>query len=113
MIDYTSFMEETEIDLETEKELYSSFLQDLEQQRSLLQKNMEENHLPGVLEVTHGIKGIAGTYHAWQLEKQAAFLEQDCQDPKMLSEVQCNQLMDILQATIQEILEFVGTDKRI
>ena len=111
MIDYTSFMEETEIDIETAKELYRSFLQDLELQRSLLQKNMEENHLTGVLEVTHGIKGIAGTYHAWQLEKQAAFLEQDCQDTKMPPEVQCKQLLDILQATIQEIMEFIGTDK--
>lgn len=70
-VDVEAFMAETGLDEETAKELYTGFIEEINEEREKLFSKFSTSDFSRLARTVHNIKGISGSYRLQNVFKQA------------------------------------------
>lgn len=110
LVDYQEFMDETGIDKETARELYTIFLEELLDQKEGACSAMVDSDFEGLGKIIHNIKGISASYKAWPVHATAKRIDEQLKQGKQNNLVnELDELVNIIDQTGNSIRHYLGT----
>ncbi|TYQ16679.1 UNVERIFIED_CONTAM: HPt (histidine-containing phosphotransfer) domain-containing protein [Acetivibrio alkalicellulosi] len=107
VIDFDSFVKDVDVDNETMRDLYETFLEEILQERENLKSCLLQNDYTCAGKIIHNIKGISGSYKANELYEIAKNLDLKFKNKITdRSNIQINELLECIQVVCKEIKDY-------